>query len=80
VATSGPAHDAWRKSSASESGDCVEVAFVGQFVLLRHSRRPSGPTLTFSWGEWAAFLIGVRSGEFDLGPSPPTSGEPVTVV
>jgi hypothetical protein len=68
VARSDPAHNVWKKSSASETNTCVEVAFAGQAVLVRHSGDPMGPTLSFSRGEWAAFLTGVRNGEFDLDP------------
>jgi hypothetical protein len=76
VAKCGPAHNAhdiWRKSTASGASECVEVAFVEQSVLVRHSQDPTGPTLTFSRPEWAAFVAGVRNGEFDpesslLGP------------
>jgi predicted secreted Zn-dependent protease len=56
----------WRKSAASAGGDCAEVAFADELVLMRHSRDPSGPVLSFSQSEWAAFLVGVRSGEFDV--------------
>jgi hypothetical protein len=66
VAQNEPAHLEWRKSSASNSGECVEVAFLARSVLIRHSGDPSGPVLTFSDREWAAFLTGARSGEFDL--------------
>jgi Domain of unknown function (DUF397) len=55
----------WRKSTASDSGDCAEVAFVAGSVLMRHSQHPTGPVLTFSRAEWTAFLAGVRNGEFD---------------
>jgi len=56
----------WRKSKVSGGGgDCVEVAFADESILLRHSKEPSGPVLSFSHSEWAAFLAGVRSGEFD---------------
>jgi hypothetical protein len=41
------------------------VAFDGDAVHMRHSQDPSGPVLTFSLAEWAAFLTGVRRGEFD---------------
>lgn len=57
----------WRKSSASVSADCVEVAFLGHSILVRHSADQSGPVLAFSDREWAAFLTGVRNGEFDPG-------------
>lgn len=55
----------WRKSKASASGNCAEVAFDGDLVHMRHSQNPSGPVLTFSLAEWAAFVAGVRVGEFD---------------
>lgn len=57
---------AWRKSAASAQGDCVEIAFVGEQVLLRHSKKPDGPVIAFSRQEWGAFLVGVREGTFDL--------------
>jgi hypothetical protein len=56
----------WRKSTASGTSECVEVAFIDQSVLLRQSEHPSGPVLAFSRAQWAAFLVGVRNGEFDL--------------
>ena len=57
----------FRKSSHCDTyGDaCVEVA-VGAEVLVRDSKNPDGPVLTFSPEEWSAFLAGVRSNEFDL--------------
>jgi hypothetical protein len=56
----------WCKSKASGTGDCVEVAFGGESVLIRHSQNPSGPVLSFSHPEWTAFLQGARGGEFEL--------------
>lgn len=58
-------HAEWRKSTASNTGDCAEVAFVPGSVLMRHSQSPAGPVLEFTPSEWAAFLAGVRNGEFD---------------
>ena len=61
------ADDVWRKSTASGSnGECVEVAFADDAVLVRHSHDQSGPVLSFSHSEWEAFLVGARHGEFDL--------------
>ena len=60
----------WRKSTASAGGECVEVAFVDKSVAMRHSLDPAGSVLTFTLGEWAAFLAGVRAGEFDSADGP----------
>jgi Domain of unknown function (DUF397) len=58
----------WAKSSLSFSnGNCVEVAELpGGSIGVRDSRDPEGPVLTFTQGEWNAFLAGARLGEFDL--------------
>jgi hypothetical protein len=55
----------WRKSSFSQNGDCVEVAFVQTSVFVRDSKGLQGGALAFSITEWSAFLAGARSGEFD---------------
>jgi len=57
----------WRKSRHSNSsGNCVEVAELanGQ-IAVRNSRYPSGPALTYSRAEMAAFIEGAKGGEFD---------------
>jgi hypothetical protein len=57
----------WRKSSASSSNaNCVEVRGQGETVDIRDSKNPDGPVLNFGPGQWAAFLTGVKLGEFDL--------------
>ncbi|WP_371783180.1 DUF397 domain-containing protein [Streptosporangium subroseum] len=39
----------WRKSSLSgNSANCVEVARTGNHCLIRDSKDPDGPQLTFS--------------------------------
>jgi len=60
----------WRKSTLSTTNGCVEVAFLGDRIALRDSKQQgSGPVLEFTAVEWAAFLGGVRGGEFDLSRS-----------
>jgi len=57
----------WCKSTASNpSGECVEVAKLpGDAIAVRNSRDPGGPALVYTRTEVAAFLAGVKSGEFD---------------
>lgn len=56
----------WRKSSRSAAaGHCVEIASAAPAVLVRDSKDVTGPVLEFGADGWAAFLAGVRAGEFD---------------
>jgi Domain of unknown function (DUF397) len=63
-----PPHEAesWRKSSASGNSNCVEVALTDEHVWVRDTKDRRGPVLHFTAREWAAFVQGVRQGEFDL--------------
>jgi hypothetical protein len=58
----------WHKSTRSNAGgDCVEVADnLPGTVLVRDSKDPHGPVLTFTPREWDAFITGAKDGEFDL--------------
>lgn len=58
---------AWRKSSRSGpvSDNCVEVAAAGDDVAVRHSKTPVGPVITYTRGEFRAFVEGCKAGEFD---------------
>jgi hypothetical protein len=57
---------AWRKSSVSGDGGCVEVADLGSLIGMRDSKAGgAGLVLTFDRERWAEFLAGVRAGEFD---------------
>jgi hypothetical protein len=67
----------WRKSSLSLSNShCVQVRGLQDGgVAVRNSRDPDGPVLVYTPAEWAAFLDGAKSGEFDdlMVPSAPSA-------
>jgi hypothetical protein len=56
----------WRKSQRCDSNSCVEVAQLGEEIALRDSKRPDGPVLVISRGEWDAFVAGVGDGDFQF--------------
>jgi hypothetical protein len=59
---------AWRKSSASGyNNSCFEVARLrSDRIGVRDTKDSgSGPVLIFNQSEWQAFLIGMKTGEFD---------------
>lgn len=63
-----PARVRWWKSSRSDNGSasCVEVAEIDGHYAVRDSKQHGrGPILTFTPAEWAAFIGGVKLGEFD---------------
>lgn len=56
----------WAKAAASGDSNCVEVAFVEEgYVAVRDTKDRDGGTQVYTRDEWAAFLEGVRQGEFD---------------
>jgi hypothetical protein len=60
---------AFVKSSGSNTPDthCVEVAVSSTgHRVVRNSNRRDGAVVPFTAGEWAAFLVGVERGEFDI--------------
>ncbi|MGY1451854.1 DUF397 domain-containing protein [Streptomyces sp. SS8] len=61
-----PVHVHWQKSSFSgaEGPNCVEVARRGDDVLIRESDEP-GLVLAASRAGLAAFIAGIKAGEFD---------------
>jgi uncharacterized protein DUF397 len=56
----------WLRSSHCSSGACVEVAWTGDHVLVRDTKNPHTTPMEFTADEWAAFVQGARSGEFDF--------------
>jgi hypothetical protein len=61
-----PAALIWRKSSFSESGNCVEVAIPDdesahtQLVHIRDSKNPNGGVLSMSSSSWREFTDRIR--------------------
>jgi uncharacterized protein DUF397 len=61
-------YSAWRKSTRSDEGNCVEVSPSDDatHVGVRDSKDEGGPVLEFDRKTWGTFLDGVRDGTFDL--------------
>jgi hypothetical protein len=58
----------WRKStySSGDGGNCIEMADgIPNLIPVRDSKDPHGPTLTFDADAWAAFVAGIKAGEFN---------------
>ena len=45
---------------------CVEVAIGADEVLIRNSNDQSKQTVKFCHEEWATFIAGIKSGEFNI--------------
>jgi hypothetical protein len=57
----------WRKSSKCANCACVEVAMISNDeYLIRDSKQPEAPALSFTGEEWTAFVDGVQAGEFQF--------------
>ncbi|MEU5694924.1 DUF397 domain-containing protein [Actinosynnema sp. NPDC020468] len=52
----------WRKSSrsAGNGGACVELAHDTRTLLVRDSKNPEGPVLSFDRAHFAGFLAAVK--------------------
>jgi hypothetical protein len=57
----------WVRSRACSSDGCVEVAHLGGGgVAIRDSKNTHNAAHVFESQEWAAFIAGVKNGEFDI--------------
>ncbi|MFI8080924.1 Scr1 family TA system antitoxin-like transcriptional regulator [Kitasatospora sp. NPDC086009] len=56
----------WRKSSYSDNngGNCIEVAEGHPSLLVRDSKDPEGPVLSFPSTTWQSFIDAVRTDSF----------------
>ena len=59
------ASPSWRRSTRCSESGCVEVASTGAGSMMRDSKLDQSPILEFDADSWAAFVAGVRAGEFD---------------
>jgi Domain of unknown function (DUF397) len=63
MATTG--HDlppiAWRKSTHSGSGNCIQTATIPGAVAVRDSADPGGPALAFTTRAWTAFTTALKN-------------------
>ncbi|NES15366.1 MULTISPECIES: DUF397 domain-containing protein [Micromonospora] len=60
---------AWRKSTRSQTSNCVEVAPLRTgpaAVALRDSKDRGGPILLFNRAGWLGFIAGAKNGQFAL--------------
>lgn len=70
MAPNGSPDPDWRKSRQSAAnGDCVEVSFQEDEVLVRDSKDPSGTVLSFSRVGWRSFIDAIKNDEMTTGPS-----------
>ena len=56
---------AWRKSTASNTGNCVQMAVVDGSVLIRDSVNPH-VMLSLPPAAWSSFLARARGEDFGL--------------
>ena len=67
-----PDEEGFRKSTASRfifklmRLECVSVKITDSVVMVRDTKDLGKTTLTYTHGEWKAFVKGVKAGEFDL--------------
>lgn len=54
----------WCAGKQCEGGACVEIAALGEIVLMRSSIAPD-PTLLMTRSEWREFLAAAKEGLFD---------------
>ena len=56
----------WRRACRCAGNNCIEVAKDGNRYLIRDSRAPDAVPLQVDGADWAAFVGGVRDGDFQF--------------
>lgn len=56
----------WRRAAGCESSNCAEIAIDDDVIEIRNSSARDAGTASFTRSEWAAFIGGVKAGEFDV--------------
>lgn len=51
---------------SDNNATCVQTKFTKDAVYVRNNRRPDAGTAVFDHTEWAAFIAGVKDGDYDL--------------
>ena len=59
-----PVNVDWHTSTFCATGNCLAAGVDGDTILVRDTKDPNGPVLTYSRAEWDAFLDGVTGGDF----------------
>lgn len=55
----------WRVARSCNGGACVKVAARGDEIIIGSSQHSDGPVVSYSREEFAAFVEGIRQGDFD---------------
>lgn len=56
----------WTRSTFCGGDGCAEASIRPGVVELRNSTSTHGPVVEYTHDEWAAFIAGVKAGEFDI--------------
>ncbi|MFJ6136519.1 DUF397 domain-containing protein [Kitasatospora sp. NPDC092286] len=54
--------------AAPDAPEGPQIAFVDEYIVMRHGADPSVPPLVFDQDEWKAFQQGAAAGDFDQLP------------
>jgi Domain of unknown function (DUF397) len=55
----------WRKSTFSAEGNCVEMKALDDGVVAMRNGESGDVVVTFTREDFKAFVLGVKTGEFD---------------